>query len=500
LTAPLSTPAKHEERISRGAAFALAAQLVGAALTAVLTIFLGRRLTAGEYGSYVFALSVLAIAALFADFGMTSSTGRFMAAKRGDVQAIADTWATALRLKVPISLGASIALFAVAGPICEAFATPAATWPLRIVAVALFSQTLFALAVGVFIALGMIRYNLLLATVESVVEVGVSVTFVLAGAGAVGATLGYAAGYTAGLVTAAVIARRVLRRKRAQRVQQRQVSSRQLLSYAGPLLFVEAAFRLFASIDVLLIAALVGGTARIAAFGLAMRLAGFLDYPAGAVASAVSPRLAQSHRAGDSRNDLSNSLRYLVILQMMITVATTVWAQPIVHLIFGSKYAEAPGVLRALAPFIFLSGIAQVATLSVNYLGYARRRVPLAVAMLAVNVVVDVLLLPKIGVVAGAIGTSAAYAIWVPGHLRILQKNAGLAMRGLLLTTARVCLCGGALAGVLISLGTQNVPVGVMLVGAIAGPLTYFAALVITRELTFADLHVMRRAISRHAG
>ena len=61
-----------------------------------------------------------------------------------------------------------------------------------------------------------------------------------------------------------------------------------------------------------------------------------------------------------------------------------------------------------------------------NYLGAARKRVPLAVVALAVNAIIDIILIPKIGIVAGAIGTDVAYAIWVPAHLLILRQLIGL--------------------------------------------------------------------------
>jgi O-antigen/teichoic acid export membrane protein len=167
-----------------------------------------------------------------------------------------------------------------------------------------------------------------------------------------------------------------------------------------------------------------------------------------------------------------------------------------VHLLFGGKYAEAPEVLRALAPYVFLSGIAQIATLAVNYLGEARRRVPLAIAMLAVNVVIDLILLPRIGIVGGAIGTSAAYALWVPAHLWILRDRIGLQLQPLLLTTARASLAGAAMAGSLAALGTGVVSPALMAVGLlVVGPSVYLAVLFAVRELTSHDLGYLLEAL-----
>jgi peptidoglycan biosynthesis protein MviN/MurJ (putative lipid II flippase) len=148
---------------------------------------------------------------------------------------------------------------------------------------------------------------------------------------------------------------------------------------------------------------------------------------------------------------------------------------------------------------VLLSGIAQLTTLSVNYLGEAWRRVPIAVVMLAANVIVDVVLLPKIGIVAGAVGTSVAYAIWVPAHVWILRQRGGLLVGPFLLTLARTIVAGAATVGVLALLGTGRVGVPVMLAGAAAGSLVYVAALVVLGELGREDLTVIRRLIPRRS-
>jgi O-antigen/teichoic acid export membrane protein len=490
-----------EQRVSRMASLAFLAQMVGAVLTAFLTIFLGRALSAAHFGDFTFALSVITIATLFADLGVASSSGRFLAERRDEPTSVAAVFRTALRLKLLVSIPASVALFWLAEPLCDVFGQGSAVWAVRGCAVVLFAQALFMLFQAAFIALGKLRYNLVLATAESVTEVLASVALVLLGAGATGAAFGRATGYAVAAAVGLLIARRTIGRLRSRerRRDEAVVSPRRIIGYAGPLFVVDVAFRVFWSIDVLLIAALVRGGAPIAAFGLSMRFAGFLDYFAAAVASAVAPRMARRRERDYERFLLANSIRYLIIIQMLVTAPLLIWPDAIVHLIFGNKYPEAPAVLRALTPYVLLSGIAQITTLAVNYLGYARRRVPIAITMLTVNAVIDVTLLPKIGIVAGAIGTSAAYAVWVPAHVWLLHRYVGLQLSTLVWTTARTCLAGAAMVGVLALLGTGVVSAPVMLAGAVLGPAAYVAALFALRELTASDVAVVRRVISRRA-
>lgn len=486
-----------EERVSRSASFALGVQMVGAVLTAILTIYLGRALSPDQYGDLTFALSVLVIASLFADIGITSSTGRFLAERRDDPTGAASVFATAARLKLAVSLVASVALFALAGPICDLFGSPGAAWPLRALAITLLAQGMFLLFMGTFNALGRVRYNLILAATESVVEVLSSIVLVVLGAAATGAALGNALGYTVGALAGLVVVKRVVGGLRASGQEPPAVSRRQILGYAGPLLLVDAAFRVFTSIDILLIAALVGGGAPVAAFGLSIRLTSFLEYPAAAVAVAVAPRLASWREGRHELPLFSESLRYLLVMQMMFTAPAIIWAHAILHLIFGAKYPEAPEVLQALAPFIYLSGIAQLTTLAVNYMGEARRRVPIAVVMLTLNAAVDIVLLPRIGIVGGAIGTSVAYVVWVPAHLWILRQRAGLQLRPLVITALRTCIAGGVMIAVLAALGTGIVAPAVMALGLLLGPAAYVLALFAVRELTLADVTNIREIVAR---
>ena len=102
-------------------------------------------------------------------------------------------------------------------------------------------------------------------------------------------------------------------------------------------------------------------------------------------------------------------------------VPTIVWAGPITDLVLGDEFAESADVMRALAPLTFLFGIAPIVSVAVNYLGEARRRIPIAIAALVANFVVSIVLLYEIGVVGSAIGADVAYLIYVPGALLDLQ-------------------------------------------------------------------------------
>ena len=145
----------------------------------------------------------------------------------------------------------------------------------------------------------------------------------------------------------------------------------------------------------------------------------------------------------------------------MLVAPVIVWATPIVHLLFGHGYERSANVLRLLSVYIFLVGLGPLITTSVNYLGQASRRIWIVLAALAVNIVIDVVLVPVIGVTAGAIGTGVAYAILtcrrISSHLPASTQPVPL--RPLAHTLARSLFAAAAMGAVLLAIGTDRLTV-----------------------------------------
>ena len=91
------------DTITRNTAFALASQIATATFTAILTIVLVRVLGPEDYGVFALAISVASLVFLPADFGISQSTARFVAERRGDRGLVAEVMADGLKLKAAAS-------------------------------------------------------------------------------------------------------------------------------------------------------------------------------------------------------------------------------------------------------------------------------------------------------------------------------------------------------------------------------------------------------------
>ncbi len=482
------------DSIRRNTGFALAMRVVGAIFTGGLTLFLVRYFGPHDYGVYALAVSVGGLFLLPMDFGVSRSAARFMAERRDDAASVRAVLLSSVRLKAIGSGLGAIVLAALAGPISAAYGVDDLEWPLRIVALAAFAQSFMMLFTTTFEALGINSLGFAIALSESAVEVVSSLTLVLLGAGVSGAVGGRVIGYTVAAVFAAVLAFRAVRGSERFRAREGGLSLRSIASYAGALFVIDAAFAAFGYVDILLIGALLDPRSA-GLFSAPAQILFVAEYGGLALAASVGPLLSRGGGDAPDAGPFQRGFRLLLLVQLLVVAPVVVWATPITHLLFGAGYGESANVLRAMAPYAVMMGPAPMLALSINYLGEARRRIPLAVGAVALNAGIDVLLIPKIGVVAGAIGTDVAFLFFTGGHLIVARSLMDFDLRRIGVTLLRASLAAAAMSAALFAFGTQSLSVLDAIAGSVLGLLAYAGVLLVTREVTRAELRSAWSAI-----
>lgn len=476
-----------------GAFYSLLAQLSSAVFTAGVTLYLIRVLGPEEFGELALVLSVGGITLVLADAAVAQSTGRYAAAHAHDPERLAAVVSSGLRVKLAVTSVAAVALVALAGPIAAAYGEPAMAWALRGIALAVVAESVMLLWVVTFQAVRRISATVRLVLLESLAEALAILSLVTAGAGITGAVLGRGIGYTVGAVAGAALLARVL--GRWPDLHGDAETRRRIGAYARPLLVNTGAYSAYRQADVQLIGALLD-RASVGLYAAPMRLLVLLTYPGQAVANSVSPRMAG---AAPDVASFNTALRWLVVYQTALMAPVVLWAEPITVLLLGRDYLSAADVLAALAPYLWLSGVSVLASTTVNYLGHARRRIPVVLLSLALNVGLGFLLLPRVGVVGAAIAISVSYAVYVPLHVRICRESFPVPLRPLARTLARCTLAAAVSGAVLVLIGTSELSWRQWLLGAVLGPCAYVGTLVAVRELTGTDGRLVRTALRRLA-
>jgi O-antigen/teichoic acid export membrane protein len=463
--------------------FAFGVQISTALFTAVLTLVLLRVLGATEYGTFAVALAVGGIVLLPADFGISASTARYLAEAKRSPAAMRATIVTGLRLKVLAGVGVSAVLFLLADPIAALFNDPDLAWPLRGMALAVLGQTLMRFASNCFSARQRNSVSFIVVTIESLAETVASVALVLVGAGAAGAAFGRAIGYGVGAAVGLFMVLQLfgIRLRDVVRTRSDPEARRRIGRYASALLLVDGIWATFTQIDILLIGAILTTTAA-GIFQAPVRLLLLVSYPGIALGAAIGPRLART-RPGETVDPapLVSATRVLLVTQTFAAAVAVAWATPLTHAVLGPGYAQSAAVFSALGPYIVLAGLAPMFSNAIDYVGGTARRLRWAGVALVVNIVLDVILLPRIGVVGAAIGTNVGYAVYVAGHASVASRMLGFSLRPLLASLGRCVLAGTGMAAVLLA-GAALGPAGFVF-AALLAPLAFTGLLVATGEV-----------------
>jgi O-antigen/teichoic acid export membrane protein len=502
--APEALSESHEELATghgpaRNTFFSLASQMLSAVFAMALTLFLVRKLGPTDYGIVALAASVGVILLLLSDFGIPTAAARFAADTPTDRVHVAAVLRTALGLKLILAAVMVIGLVLCAPLIANAYGTDDLTLPLRLVALAVAAQGIGGLFLAWFTALGRVSLNLRYQIVESVFETAGGITLVLAGGGAAGAIAGKAIGFTVAGLFAVFLATRVVGWRAIRAARERGFPARPIAGYGAVLVLVNTAIAIFGRVDVLIIGVILSPAAA-GNFDAADRITTFMQYFGIAVAAGFAPRLAPGRRTEADATLFMRAFRYALLFYLLLAAATLVWAKPLVGVLLGGAYESAPSVVAALAPSVVLFGIGEVLAVGANFLGAARSRVPLAIGALLINVVLDIILVPKMGVTAGAVGTGVALVVYVAGHVRIFQREMNVKFAPLIPTALRGLAAAGVAALVLYATGTEHLSPLEALAGAVVAPIAYLFVLVLLREVKPDELRAARAMILTRLG
>jgi len=456
----------------RNTAYSFAVQAATTVFTMVLTLFLVRALGAERYGTFAVALAVGGLVLLPADFGISASAARFLAESVNDATRRRATMIAAFRLKLATSLAVGAGMAVLAGPIAAVYGQPALVWPLRGVAIAVAGQGLVRLAVSACSSQQRSSLSFAIVTLESFAETTASIALVAAGGGAAGAAFGRAIGYAVGATVGVVVILRLfgLTPKALFAGRSERSLGRRIAGYAGAVAIVDSVWSLFMQIDILLIGAILTSTAA-GVFQAPVRLLTVISYPGIALGAAIGPRLARI--TPDSRPDprpLVEAARVLLVVQTFAAAVVVAWSVTLATAVLGGGYAESGRIFAALGPYVVVSGLAPLLSNGIDYVGGTRRRMTIGIVTVLVNAAIDATLLPRIGVVAAAIGTDVAYVLYVTGHIRVARELLGLRPAEIGPTFLR-CLGAGVPTAALLFGGAQEGAAGLVLAGIAAAPL-----------------------------
>src|SRR2546423_11903145 len=136
----------------------------------------------------------------------------------------------------------------------------------------------------------------------------------------------------------------------------------------------------------------------------------------------------------------------MVVFRGVLVAPLLVWGGPVVDLVLGHKYGRSATLLKELTPYVYLWWLNALVVFAVNFMGVARRRVPIAVADLVVSAGLTAALLPAIGLSGAAWASDVVPLFYVPAHIWIIRRLIDLPLRPFFVSGARGLVAAGAMA------------------------------------------------------
>ncbi|MDP3960829.1 MAG: oligosaccharide flippase family protein [Pseudorhodobacter sp.] len=169
---------------------------------------------------------------------------------------------------------------------------------------------------------------------------------------------------------------------------------------------------------------LLAGPAAAGLYAVAVRLSEQLWIISQAVSTVIFPRL--SAMAGDeaARRRFTPVVARLVLwITLFGAGVLAVIARPLIELLFGTEFLAAEWVMYILLPGIVLLSCARVLAHDLAARGWVGVNLAIATIAVAINLIGNALLIPKIGISGAAAATSAAYLFMFLMNLEIQRRN-----------------------------------------------------------------------------
>lgn len=437
----------------------------------LLFVILARLLDPRGYGLLFLAISIFIVAQVFSELGLGTSAARYsnLYKETNPTQLPHIIKTSSIYILISITV-VSLLLVTYHGRIAELVGEPE-------LALYLFYGVLFVIFASltnyvrlVLQGLERIELSALVHTVDGFGRLTACSLFVLVGFGAIGALMGYIVGYfLAAVVGIGLVYLHVTNHYRIAETMEPGLANR-IFKYNIPLTATNSANVLDKQVDTILIGFFLNPL-MVSYYVLSKQIVEFIQTPADTLGFTLSPTYGTykaTNRMEESAKIYERTLLQTLLLYIPGTVGLVLIAEQTIRYVFGANFAGAAPVLQILAAYMLLQAITGITSSSLDYLGRAKERAVAKALTSVANVVLNVLLIPVVGVVGAAVATVITYSCYTGACVYIISTEFSLRCVYLLKKI-------GIILGIAAVMGIVLVFIG----GYVDGPLTLIVVIAI---------------------
>ncbi|WP_306058981.1 flippase [Natronococcus wangiae] len=417
------------DRIVQGFKATLGARLVNNVANGLLMLLLARfLLTPDEYGLLFLVISIVAIAQLGADLGLSRSAARYVSdQKETDPSTVPYLVRTSLQYRL-LLLGIVAAIIVLARDLIAAvLETPALSTLLLLGTAYLVFQSLTSYHQTLFQGFNRVDLSAVVEVTNNVMRVLFVVGLTLLGLGVAGALFGYVLGLGLATAVGAVLLYRRFYTRYEDGGGSKSLRNR-MLRYSIPLTATHSANVLDKRVDTVLVAFFVNPVA-VGYYVLGKQISEFVTVPSGSLGYSISPTFGEQKANGSleqAARIYETSLQYVFLLYVPAAVGIILVAEPAINHVFGAEYAGAAPVLQVLGIYVFFQSITDVTTNGLDYLGRAKSRAIAKGVTSVGNAVLNVALIPVYGATGAAMATVVTFGTYTLVNVYVMHLELSL--------------------------------------------------------------------------
>lgn len=419
-------------RLARGAVGSLALKVAQTLLSFASGVLLARLLGAEGYGVYAYVFSLVTLLALPAGFGLPNLVVRetSKALARSEWGLVQGMWRWAGRTTAATSLVLIVLAGGVVWVLAERFSG---------LQLATFA---WGLVLAPLLALGNLRGAALRGLhrvvegqlPEQVLRPGVFVLFLLGAAfllpaEKVSPATAMALHALASGLAFAVGAWLLWRATPAEiRRAAPAYNGRRWLASTLPLAFISGMQLINQRTDILMLG-LFTTAAEVGIYRVAVQASTFVSFGLQAMNMVVAPQFAHLHALGDTRRlqrVVTASARAILFLTLPAVLLFALYGKPLLKLVFGAEFAAAYTPLVILALGQLVNSAAGSVGFLLNMTGHERDTARGMAVAAGGNVVLNLILIPPLGVNGAALATASTLALWNLLLWRAVQHRLGI--------------------------------------------------------------------------
>jgi O-antigen/teichoic acid export membrane protein len=404
-------------RVARNTSFLTISQIISYGESFIYVILVARYLGPQGLGVLNFAIALIAVFSVFANFGLTTITTREVARDPSKASKYAAN-------VIPIQLLFALLTIGLIAVFVNALGYSQQTiYVVYVLSVGIIVSTFSSIFLAIFQAFERLEFQAIVWVIISVIQLCGAVIAIQLHLHVVAFAL---LSLLMGVVALAYVYAICVRRFFVPGLEADFTFWKSTLTEAWPMAAMAISVMIYFRIDAVIISVIQGTTA-VGFYSIAYNLSEASTVVSSMFIASIFPILSRLHETSKtSFEDMcAQSIRYMLYLAVPMAFFVTLWAKPIVPLLFGVAYVPSVAALQILiwaAAIMYVTMVLGAACVAANL---QRMNMKLTFVGVAVNIGLNVLLIPKYSYIGASFATVATEAFGLALVLVVLGRGYG---------------------------------------------------------------------------